>query len=289
MPPHASPLNSGSAVRLSLSTTLFRTVPEVSTRTWFSTIASVASDGRPDWVRSRSTIFRSRGSIRSSATLSYFFGVESAIADAHQRAYDRGGKDDHLGIDDAASPPASGRSAAASRGQDRPPCGVRSYPGEGCGASGSGSTAAGGDTPRSSLRRMLLVASTVARSKPDHRLRAPSSSGAAEPRERRPGIRSEMLHRTLAAGSPACRPLSAAGRLSGRAGLRDQAESSGLGVASRRDRARRWRVAGSRSSSRLARRRCSAHRDRQLLPAAYDRARAGNALAFSGRCLLRQT
>ena len=89
-----------------------------------------------------------------------------------------------------------------------------SYPGEGCGASGSGSTAAGGDRPRSSLRRMFLVASTVARSKPDHWLRAPSSSGAAEPRERRPGIRSEMLHRALAAGSPACRPLSAAGRLS---------------------------------------------------------------------------
>ena len=62
----AWPLNSGSLVRFSSSTTLLRTEREVRTRTWFSTIASVASEGRPDWVRSRSTIFRSRGSIKSS-------------------------------------------------------------------------------------------------------------------------------------------------------------------------------------------------------------------------------
>ena len=63
-----------------MSTTLLSTVPEVSTRTWFSTMASVASEGRPDWVRSRS---RASGRADRSAvrlTASYFFGVDSAMA-----------------------------------------------------------------------------------------------------------------------------------------------------------------------------------------------------------------
>ena len=79
-PPVPLPLNSGSLARSSRSTTLVRTDPDVSTRTWFSTSVSVASHGNPLSVSSRSVSLRLRGSTIISVHAWNIFGVESAMA-----------------------------------------------------------------------------------------------------------------------------------------------------------------------------------------------------------------
>lgn len=102
---------------------------------------------------------------------------------------------------------------------------------------------------------MFCDASTAARSKPAHSLPACSRSCFSGWCERRPGIKSEILQRTFGAGSLAdasFRLASARGVTPFVSGSPESAASSGLGAASRRDRARRWRAAGSVSSSVIA-------------------------------------
>ena len=245
-----------------MSTTLLSTVPEVSTRTWFSTIASVASVGRPVCVRSRS---RELQVARIDQQLGERLRISSAsTARPRRRSARRSRSSPAISVfelADAADDAAADRSAAASA--DRRPRRLGSLDarprqvaelrrGGRRSTSGSAITVAGRASLGRTGWRLAAGASRrlgSGRSPTGRRLRPGfGQSGRlgliftfGESRSRRLQRDCSGLGGRLAAqrgsGSPPARRESLPSR--------QVPKAAGLAPASRRERARRWRSAGS--------------------------------------------